>query len=472
MSTTTVAPRAPYPFEVEVATAVTAAVDAALAKLRARPPAECARCGGRTFDPPRSADRADGWWRCQTCFRPTRPSPPTPAEEAEATAQARAEATAAEFESGTAGLRRHIAFDRTRDRRRPAAVYPAMRAALLARYAPGRYSLPAAAREWQGVPLVDFARTDAEVRDDVETFDLPRRQLATRALRCGSYEWVRTAPGFHTTSDFGALLTGVITTLLRDTFVDTARTYETWTKAVTVSSFKQTIVASAHFPQLRLVDEHGEIVRGTPPTTTAALRLREFARIVAISHEALLNDDVGLIGGMIESLAGAAAACESDVAYAALLDNPVLGDGFALFSTQHKNLAAPAGLTTASLTAATTLLAAQTAPTGEALNLLPAFVLCGPALAADARAVLAAQTPPLGGETAAVPQLVVDARIRDARWYLACDPAQWPTVVVAHRTDQPEPLVDTRAMGGTPRVAKSGPGSMSPRSPATSAAWC
>jgi len=71
-------------------------------------------------------------------------------------------------------------------------------------------------------------------------------------------------------------------------------------------------------------------------------------------------------------------------------------------------------------------------------------VLCGPALAADARTVLAAQTPPSGGETAAVPQLVVDARIKDARWYLACDPDAWPTVAVAHLTDQATPLVDTR----------------------------
>jgi hypothetical protein len=173
MSTTTAAPRAPYPYEIEVATAVTAAVEAALAKLRARPPAECARCGGRTFDPPPSADRAVGWWRCQTCFRPTRPNPPTPAEEAEATAKARAEATDRVLEPGNAILRRQIAFDRTRDRRRPAAVYATMRAALLARYAPARYA-PPRSREWEGAPLVDFARKDAELRDDVETFDRPR----------------------------------------------------------------------------------------------------------------------------------------------------------------------------------------------------------------------------------------------------------------------------------------------------------
>jgi phage major head subunit gpT-like protein len=337
-----------------------------------------------------------------------------------------------------------ISFDRTRERRRTAAVYAAMRAALLARYAPGRYPLPSAAHEWQGVPLVDFARKDAELRGDVETFDLPRRVLATRALRCGSYDWQRAAQGFHSTSDFGALLTGVITTLLRDTFVAAPRTYEVWTKPVTVSSFKDTIVASGSFPRLLPNGEHGEIVRGLPAMTTAATQLREFARIVVLTREALLNDDVGLIGGVLESLANAAASCESDVAYAALLDNPILADGYALFSTQHKNLAAAAGLDSASLTAATTLLAAQTAPSGEPLNLLPAYVLVGPALAADARAVLAAQTPPSGAEHAAVPQLVVDARIRDAAWYLVADPDLWPTVAVAHLPGQAEPLVDTR----------------------------
>jgi hypothetical protein len=184
------------------------------------------------------------------------------------------------------------------------------------------------------------------------------------------------------------------------------------TKPVVVSSFKNTIVAAGLFPRLLPRGEHGEIAHGLPAITTAATRLRGYGRIEAISREALLNDDIGLIGGVIESLAYAAASCESDIAYSALLDNPTMGDGFALFSTQHKNLAPAAGLTTASL--------------------------------ADARALLTAQTPPSGGETAAVPQLVVDARIADARWYLATDPSTWPTVAVAHLTDQATPLVDTR----------------------------
>jgi hypothetical protein len=433
MSTTTTAEPSP---------AARAAVQAAVAALRTRPPQQpCPHC------------RQTAWqylsvggglsWRCSVCFRPGTPTPPTTAEEQAAAVQAVTDFQAKEDAETTARLRHQIAVDRRRDRR-PGAVYATMRAALLNRWAPMRYPLPRS-REWQDTPLVDFARKDAEIRGDVEMFDLPPRLLAARALRCGSYDWVRTGPqSYHTSSDFGTLLTGTITTLLRDTFLAAARTYEAWTKPVVVSSFKTTVVASAHFPQLRLVDEHGEIPRGTPPTTTAALRLQEFARIVAISHEALLNDDVGLIGGVIESLASAAASCESDVAYDALLSNPVLADGFALFSTQHKNLAPAAGLTAASLTAATTLLAQQTAPTGEALNLLPAFVLCGPALAADARAVLAAQTPPSGAETAAVPQLVVDARIRDSRWFLACNPETWPTVIVAHLSDQPTPRVDTR----------------------------
>jgi hypothetical protein len=184
-----VAPREPYPYEVDLAVAVTAAVEAARAQLRARPPEECARCGGRKGFY-RQPNTADGWWRCWTCHGGTFRALPTPAEEAEATRTARetAEAEVLDSDPGVQLLRRQVAFDRTRDRRRAAAVHAAMSAALLARYAPGRYPLPAAAREWQGLPLVDFARTDAELRDDVQTFDLPRRELATRALRCGSYE--------------------------------------------------------------------------------------------------------------------------------------------------------------------------------------------------------------------------------------------------------------------------------------------
>src|SRR5262249_58099197 len=89
------------------------------------------------------------------------------------------------------------------------------------------------------------------------------------------------------------------------------------------------------------------------PRAAAARRRRRGPGIIAISREALLNDDIGLIGGVIDSLANAAASCESDIAYSALFDNPTMGDGFALFSTQRQKLPPAARLTAASPSAAT-----------------------------------------------------------------------------------------------------------------------
>src|SRR5262249_62047575 len=75
------------------------------------------------------------------------------------------------------------------------------------------------------------------------------------------------------------------------------------------------------------------------PRAAAARRRRRGPGIIAISREALLNDDIGLIGGGVDSLADAAASCGADIAYSALFGNPTMGGGLPVFPTPHKNRA-------------------------------------------------------------------------------------------------------------------------------------
>src|SRR5262249_45152246 len=147
----------------------------------------------------------------------------------------------------------------------------------------------------------------------------------------------------------------------------------------------------------------------------------------------------------------AAAAMEGDVVYAILTSNPVMSDGNALFSSAHANLAPPAGIDLASMTAAPQLMAAQKAAEGTLLALTPMFLLCGPLLETTALQFTSSMVVPTA-PTGVIPQyfktlqVVVDPRITDASWYLAASPAQIDTVEVAYLESAPEggPTLDSQ----------------------------
>src|SRR5262249_58313593 len=77
--------------------------------------------------------------------------------------------------------------------------------------------------------------------------------------------------------------------------------------------------------------------------------------------------------GLATQFGYAAAAMEADVVYGILTGNPVMADTYALFSTQHANLAPPAGIDLASMTAAPPLMAAPKTAEGTRPALTPVF---------------------------------------------------------------------------------------------------
>jgi hypothetical protein len=138
----------PDPLDAEIAARSTAAVDAALAEVRARPPARCERCGVPAHLAHfRREVNTPGWWRCVTCGGGTF-SPPSAREEAEVTRTARATATAAVVAEAEARV-----AEATRTAWRPNRLTPAlvrgMVEALLHRAVPQRYPATPASRTWR-----------------------------------------------------------------------------------------------------------------------------------------------------------------------------------------------------------------------------------------------------------------------------------------------------------------------------------
>jgi hypothetical protein len=386
------------------------------------------------------ADATPGWWRCQTCWGGTFRALPTPREEAEATRTARAQARAAVVAEAEA---RAVEATRTawRSNRLTPALVRGMVEALLHRAVPQRYPATPASRTWRDhCPLRELIRDylDAAGHPLVDV-QAKGHALAMRALRrtgAPAFQPIAArAQGFLTTSDLPGLLDNVARTIFLDAYGDTVRSFVDWTTAVEVPDFRSTIISSAEFPDLLLVPEHGEYVAGWPFGPTTPVRLAKYGRTVDFTEQALLRDDVAEFGQLQQALGVAAAQVENDVVYDLLTSNPTLPDGQPLFSAAHQNLLPAAALDAASLAAACTRLAANSA------HGRPAFLLVGTALGPQARELAVKQTPPNAGEASGVLEVIQDDRITGG-WYVTCDPHERPTLVTAHlaMADGPELL--------------------------------
>ena len=154
----------------------------------------------------------------------------------------------------------------------------AVEAALLHRYDPGRFALSEPAREWRGLSLIEMARGWLEV-EGVRVRGLSRDEIATRAL--------------HSTSDFPAILAGVTNKTLRNTYETAPRTYPAIARRTTVADFK--LVHRLKFgeaPQLEKVSQSGEFKRGSIGEAQETYRIETFGKVIGITRQVLINDDL------------------------------------------------------------------------------------------------------------------------------------------------------------------------------------
>jgi len=244
-----------------------------------------------------------------------------------------------------------------------------------------------------------------------------------------------------TTSDFPALLQDVAHKALMNGFEENeAASHRRWTRAGQAEDFREhRRVALSEAPNLSKVPEHGEYTQGALDDAGESISIDTYGRIVSISRQSLINDELGELARVPASMGQGAARTEADLAYGLLINNPSMRDGVALFDASHGNVGTGAALSVDSLGEARKLMRLQRGLKGEAtLNLSPTFLIVPAALETDAEQLLASIQPSKAAD--AVPEwlrqleVVVDSRLDEdsaSAWYLAASPAQFDTIEVA-----------------------------------------
>lgn len=287
-----------------------------------------------------------------------------------------------------------------------------------------------------------LARIAEEVlrREGVSVRGLAPSEIVTRAM--------------HSTSDFAYILADASNKRLRQAYQENVPSYMRWARrAPNAPDFKTINVTQlSGAPDLQKVLEGGEFKRGKLLDSKETYQVLTYGRIIGISRQAIVNDDLSAFDRTPRLLANAARRLENSTMYALLTANGTMTDTGALFNATavttaggHANLGTGTGsaLSATSLATARTAMRKQVGLNSEPLNIVPAFVI-GPAeIEQTMYQLTSSQFVPAttsainefrqGGKTALEPivEAILGANSTTA-WYLAADSSQVDTCEYAY----------------------------------------
>jgi phage head maturation protease len=319
---------------------------------------------------------------------------------------------------------------------------PAIRAerigeALFTRAAPG-HRPSEAARPYIGLSIPEIGRDILRARG-MATTGLSAATVITRAL---------------TTSDFALILGDTANRILRQAYQAAPIGIKQLARQASAKDFRAKMsLMLSEAPTLEKVSEDGEFTHGSLAEAGESYRLETFGRIVSISRQALVNDDLGAFTTLNTRFGVAAAEFEAMHLLALLESNsgagPTMADTVALFHASHGNVAASgAAPSETTLNAARLAMRKQTGLAGGRISVAPRYILVPAELETATSKLVATITPTTVGDVNAFAgQLtpIVEARLASAtRWYLAADPAQMDGLEYAYLDGELGPQIESR----------------------------
>lgn len=289
-------------------------------------------------------------------------------------------------------------------------------------------------RRFRGMSLLELGRVFLQ-RAGVPTEGLTRMELAARMLT--------TRTGMHASGDFATLLANVANKRLRMGYEENPGTYARWARrAPNAPDFKNISVAQlSAMPDLLQTNEHGEFKYGTLTDGGETYKVITYGRIVSLTRQAIINDDLRGFDRLVTGFASSSARLENRLVYAQLTANAAMADAVALFHATHANLGTGGGsaLSFDALTAGRKAMRKQKGLQQEELNLAPSFLLVPSDLEQLAYQLTSSNYTPAtqsnvnefrtGGRTALEPivEPILDGSSATA-WYLAAQNSQVDTV--------------------------------------------
>lgn len=304
--------------------------------------------------------------------------------------------------------------------------------------------------EFRGMTLRELARESLE-RRGVKTRGMSPMDLVGLAFTYRA--------GYQTTSDFSVLLENVLHKSLLGAYAITDDTWSKFCKVDTVADFRPSNrFRTGSLSVLDSVAEHGEFQNKIiPDGQKTSISVGTKGNIIALSRQAIVNDDMSALADMATKLGRAARlSIEVDV-YALLTANsglgPTQGDSQPFFHANRANVnATGSALTVDGLEADAVVMASQKdISSNEYLDLQPAVLLVPRGLLGTGKVLNDAQYEPTANKLqipnkvrGLVRDVVGTPRLTGTRRYLFADPSVAPAIVVAFLEGQGQaPVLDS-----------------------------
>lgn len=261
------------------------------------------------------------------------------------------------------------------------------------------------------------------------------------------------------TDDFVQVVASVANRAMLDGYAEMPTTYDTLARQVTVSNFSQVDrLRMSAAPELLMVPEGGEIQKGPMSSGSESYRVHTYARRVAMTRQAIINDDLDMLARVPAAFGAKARQLENRMFYELLASNPTMSDGNKLFSTAHGNLAStPAVISLQAIAEMRLMMRTQMDGSGNPVYLQPQYLVFGPSSALNALQVLdnpgnsPTSTADVVPQTFKTLQMVEDPEITGSEWYLFAAPVAVDTFEYAYLsaggagvTTGPGPQIDSR----------------------------
>lgn len=295
------------------------------------------------------------------------------------------------------------------------------------------------ARQYAGLSMIDIAKECLDARG-VKYRGMDRLQIVSRA--------------FEGNSDLPNVLANVANKSLRQAYESSPRTFTPWARQTTAPDFKlMSKVSLSDAPALEKVTENGEFKRGAVTDGKETYQLATYGKIIGLTRQAIINDDLSAFTRIPAMFATAAANLESDTVYGILTANAALADGVALFqAATHLNYTSSGTVISIdSLGVAKKLMRLQKTPKNVVMNLTPKFLIVPAQIenvgwqytTPEYNAATAATVNPFRGQL----QLIVEPRLdasSGTAWYMAADSNMVDTIEYCYLEGQNGVYIETR----------------------------
>ena len=273
---------------------------------------------------------------------------------------------------------------------------------------------------------------------------------------------------YHTTGSFANLLLDASNKTLLAGYEEAPYTWNMWARqANSVDDFKNiNRTRFSEAPNPEEVPERADYPEKAMSDSKETYRVAKYGESFSVSWETIVNDDLDALSRIPAMHGNAMRRFQNRKVYEVLTSNPLMGDGFNLFSSSHASgdntSGAAAAPSVTTLNAAFVKMMTQKGLTSDAvISVVPKFVIVPVAYSATLLQLIASLSDPNAGGSSAgnantlniygpngmrpitpiiEPQLDASSA---TDWYVAADNAQIDTVELSFLSGEESPVIDS-----------------------------